>query len=120
MGAGPAAQPAAGGPAGRPADPALPAERKTGLLTRLLADKAQPVTLQLVQTAVQDRLAAPGDAPQDVAAIVRAELARTDAQARDQKLHEDVETHAQILAKLQEDPPRAPVTRRHRFMGWGS
>jgi uncharacterized membrane protein len=71
------------------------------------------------QTAVQDRLAAPGDAPQDVAAIVRAELARTDAQAADAKVRADVETHAQILAKLQEPPPRPPVTRRHRFMGWG-
>jgi hypothetical protein len=67
------------------------------------------------QTAVQDRLSAPGD----VAAIVRAELARTDAQARDERTRETVETHAQVLAKLQEEPPTPPTRRVERIMGWG-
>jgi hypothetical protein len=67
------------------------------------------------QAAVQDHLSAPGD----VAAIVRAELARKDAQARDEDTRQKVETHEQVLAKLQEDPPAAPVRRVERFMKWG-
>lgn len=35
-------------------DPALPAERKRALLERLLADRAHPVTLRLVERAVSD------------------------------------------------------------------
>jgi hypothetical protein len=86
-------------------------DRLTGLVEKMV-DGAHGAS----QDAVQDRLAAPGD----VAAIVRAELARKDEQARDEDTRTKVESHAEVLAKLTEAPPVAPVTRRHRFMGWGS
>jgi hypothetical protein len=64
------------------------------------------------QDAVQDRLAA----PDRVAQIVRDELARTDAQARDEATRQKVESHAEVLAKLTEKTPVEPQTRRSRIM----
>lgn len=75
-------------------DPALPAERKDGLLRRLLEGKAQPTTLELVRQAVADtrgkalhrrldeltRLAAARR--QRLVAVVRVARALDDAQAQ--------------------------------------
>lgn len=86
-------------------------DKLTGLVEKVI-DGAHGTS----QDAVQARLSAPGD----VAQIVREELARKDAQARDEDTRAKVESHAEILGKLAEAAPAAPVTRRHRFMGWGS
>jgi hypothetical protein len=99
------------------APPAAPAGLSDADVTRVAGAVAAIIGTAHngAQQVVQDRLSAPGD----VAAIVRAELARTDAQARDEATREKVESHAQVIAKLTEAPPVEPRTRRHRFMGWG-
>lgn len=82
-------------------------------LAAMVAGKIGPAHAASTEV-VQDRLSAPGD----VAAIVRAELARTDREARDAEVASKVESHSEIIAKLTEAPPVAPVRWIERRMKW--
>jgi hypothetical protein len=67
------------------------------------------------QDAVQERL----DSPGRMAEVVQAELDRRERRAAGAAVAEKVETHAQVLAKLQETVPEAPPRRVEKIMGWG-
>lgn len=114
----PAPAPAAPDPAAPPAadgTPTLPVladkvDRLTGLVERVLQG-AHPAA----EAAVQGRL----DSPGMIADLVRRELASKSREDQLADVAGKVETHGQTLAQLAEVPPKPPVTRRHRFMGWG-
>lgn len=97
-------------------------DQQEGKLDRLaeLVSRVIPGSHTDAQARTSARLDRPtraADTAADVGAQVRAELDRRDAEAAGRAEQESLKA---AVAKLQETPPRAPVRRATKLLGWGS
>lgn len=94
-------------------------QRQGGMLEQLLAKAGGAVSHQSAQQRTERRL----DSASTVQEQVRAELDRAQREAAASQAAEQEKTErAQLaadVARLKEQPPRAPVPRRTKLLGWG-